>query len=31
MNGGSTFATSGDDLEFSIASEKTDPAVLVRQ
>jgi hypothetical protein len=31
MNGGSSFKRSGDHLEFTIASEKTDPAVLVRQ
>jgi hypothetical protein len=31
MNGGSSFKKSGDNLEFTIASEKTKPAILTRQ
>jgi len=31
MNGGSSFKRSGDDLEFTIASEKTEPAILTRE
>jgi hypothetical protein len=31
MNGGSSFKRSGDNLEFTIASEKSGPAILTRQ
>jgi hypothetical protein len=31
MNGGSSFKRSGDSLEFTVASEKSGPAILTRQ
>jgi len=31
MNGGTSYRRSGDDLEFTVASEKAEPAMLTRQ